>query len=72
MHGWLTMHIIGMSLSYIALVTAFYVDSGPKLPLWDRLPSIASMACSTSFGCALAAAAPFVGAPADPGPRQLE
>jgi hypothetical protein len=38
--GWLTMHMIGMSMSYIVLLTAFYVDNGPKLPLWDRLPTI--------------------------------
>ena len=38
--GWLTVHMIGMSLSYIVLLTAFYVDNGPKLPLWNRLPTI--------------------------------
>jgi hypothetical protein len=38
--GWLTMHMVGMSLSYIVLLTAFYVDNGPKLPIWDRLPTI--------------------------------
>jgi hypothetical protein len=40
-HGWLSMHIIGMSLSYIILLTGFYIDNGPKLPLWDRLPTLA-------------------------------
>ena len=30
-----------MGLSYIAMLTAFYVDNGPHLPLWDRLPTIA-------------------------------
>jgi hypothetical protein len=39
--GWLPIHIIGMSTSYIALLTAFYVDNGPHLPLWSRLPSLA-------------------------------
>jgi len=39
--GWLTVHMVGMSLSYIVLLTAFYVDNGPKLPLWDRLPTLA-------------------------------
>ena len=29
---------IGMGGSYIALLTGFYVDNGPFLPLWDRLP----------------------------------
>jgi hypothetical protein len=38
--GWLTTHMIGMSLSYIVLLTAFYVDNGPRLPIWDRLPTI--------------------------------
>jgi len=38
--GWLTVHMVGMSLSYIVLLTAFYVDNGPKLPLWNKLPTI--------------------------------
>ena len=29
-----------MGGSYIALLTGFYVDNGPFLPLWDRLPHI--------------------------------
>lgn len=33
--------MVGMSLSYIVLLTAFYVDNGPRLPLWERLPTIA-------------------------------
>ena len=33
-------HIIGMGASYVAMLTAFYVDNGPHLPLWDRLPSL--------------------------------
>lgn len=39
--GWLSVHILGMSLSYMVLLTAFYVDNGPNLPLWNRLPTIA-------------------------------
>jgi hypothetical protein len=39
--GWMTLHIAGLSLSYIVLLTAFYVDNGPRLPLWNRLPMIA-------------------------------
>jgi hypothetical protein len=27
-----------MGGSYIALLTGFYVDNGPNLPLWDHLP----------------------------------
>jgi hypothetical protein len=37
--GWLRIHIPAMGGSYIALLTGFYVDNGPHLPLWDRLPS---------------------------------
>jgi hypothetical protein len=33
-------HITGMGASYLAMLTAFYVDNGPHLPLWDRLPSL--------------------------------
>lgn len=36
--GWVRRHAIGMGGSYIALLTGFYVDNGPQLPLWDRLP----------------------------------
>jgi hypothetical protein len=32
------MHIAGMGTSYIALLTAFYVDNGKNLPLWSHLP----------------------------------
>jgi hypothetical protein len=38
--GWLRIHIPAMGGSYIALLTGFYVDNGPHLPLWDRLPSL--------------------------------
>lgn len=39
--GWPAYHITGMGVSYIVLLTAFYVDNGSKLPLWNRLPNIA-------------------------------
>jgi hypothetical protein len=39
--GWLRVHLLGMSGSYIALFTGFYVDNGPNLPLWNRLPAVA-------------------------------
>jgi hypothetical protein len=38
--GWPVRHAIGMGGSYIALLTAFHVDNGPFLPLWNRLPHI--------------------------------
>ncbi|MBY0320291.1 MAG: hypothetical protein K2X72_16320 [Reyranella sp.] len=40
-HGWARVHITGMGLSYVLLLTAFYVDNGKSLPLWRDLPSIA-------------------------------
>jgi hypothetical protein len=38
---WVQFHIIGMGLSYILLITAFYVDNGKSLPLWRELPQLA-------------------------------
>jgi uncharacterized membrane protein len=38
--GWVRIHLSGMGLSYVLLLTAFYVDNGPNLPLWRELPSI--------------------------------
>lgn len=32
-------HIIAMGVSYVAMLTAFYVDNGPHLPIWQLLPS---------------------------------
>ena len=31
---WPILHVMGMGLSYIAMLTAFYVDNGKNLPLW--------------------------------------
>ena len=39
--GWSTTHILGMGLSYAVMQTAFWVDNGPTLPLWNRLPLLA-------------------------------
>jgi hypothetical protein len=38
---WLPVHVTGMAVSYILLLTAFYVDNGPHLPLWRSLPHLA-------------------------------
>ena len=38
---WVGLHITGMGLSYILMLTAFYVDNGKNLPLWKELPQIA-------------------------------
>jgi hypothetical protein len=39
--GWLSVHVTAMAVSYIVLLTAFYVDNGPHLPLWRSLPPLA-------------------------------
>jgi hypothetical protein len=36
--NWVGLHITGMGLSYILMLTAFYVDNGKNLPLWRELP----------------------------------
>jgi uncharacterized membrane protein len=35
---WVGLHISGMGLSYILMLTAFYVDNGKNLPVWKELP----------------------------------
>ena len=37
---WLPHHIIAMGGSYILALTAFYVDNGPRLPVWRLLPPV--------------------------------
>jgi hypothetical protein len=39
-----------MGCSYITLLTAFYVDNGPHLPLWRLLPPIALWTLPTVLG----------------------
>jgi hypothetical protein len=39
--SWVRIHMTGMGASYILLITAFYVDNGPNLPLWRELPQCA-------------------------------
>jgi uncharacterized membrane protein len=34
------LHVAGMGLSYVFMLTAFYVDNGKSLPLWKELPPI--------------------------------
>jgi len=38
---WMPIHVTLMGFSYILMMTAFYVDNGPHLPLWRALPTIA-------------------------------
>jgi hypothetical protein len=39
--GWRRLHLTGMALSYILMLTAFLVDNGKFLPLWRELPPLA-------------------------------
>ena len=50
---WRPAHICGMGLSYVLMLTAFYVDNGPHLPLWNRLPTLAFWLLPGSVGLPL-------------------
>ena len=52
-----TGHIVGMGIGYTAMLTAFYVDNGPHLPLWDRLPTLAFWLLPSAIGAPLIARA---------------
>ena len=45
-----TGHIAGMGIAYVAMLTAFYVDNGPHLPLWDRLPTLTFWLLPSAIG----------------------
>ena len=47
------LHIAGMGLSYILMLTAFYVDNGRSLPLWKELPQIAFWLLPAALGLPL-------------------
>ena len=51
--NWVRLHVTGMGASYIVLLTAFYVDNGKNLPIWDRLPSIAYWLIPAAVGIPL-------------------
>lgn len=51
--GWPPHHAIGMGGSYIALLTGFYVDNGPFLPLWNRLPHLTYWLLPATIGVPL-------------------
>jgi hypothetical protein len=51
--GWVRLHITGMGLSYILLLTAFYVDNGKSLPLWKDLPPISYWLLPAAVGLPL-------------------
>ena len=52
-----TGHIAGMGIAYTAMLTAFYVDNGPHLPLWDRLPTLTFWLLPTAVGAPVIARA---------------
>ncbi|MEP7022717.1 MAG: DUF2306 domain-containing protein [Actinomycetota bacterium] len=52
-----TGHIAGMGISYVAMLTAFYVDNGPHLPLWDHLPTLALWLLPSAIGAPVIARA---------------
>jgi hypothetical protein len=52
-----TGHIAGMGVAYTAMLTAFYVDNGPHLPLWDRLPTVAFWLLPGAIGIPITARA---------------
>jgi uncharacterized membrane protein HdeD (DUF308 family) len=51
--NWVSLHIIGMGLSYILMLTAFYVDNGKNLPLWKELPKVALWLLPAALGIPL-------------------
>jgi uncharacterized membrane protein len=55
--NWVKLHINGMGVSYILMLTAFYVDNGKSLPLWRELPQIAFWLLPAGFGVPLIARA---------------
>jgi hypothetical protein len=55
--GWATAHIVGMSTSYIVLLTAFYADNGKNLPVWRDLPHLTYWLLPGAIGLPLVARA---------------
>jgi hypothetical protein len=50
---WLPVHAVGMSLSYVGLLTGFLVDNGPLLPVWRELPHVLHWTLPTLVGVPL-------------------
>lgn len=49
------LHIVGMGLSYIAMLTAFYIDNGRNLPIWRDLPNAVYWLAPSALGIPLIA-----------------
>ena len=54
---WIRVHITGMGMSYILMLTAFYVDNGPRLPLVEHLPVLAFWLLPSAIGAPIIARA---------------
>jgi hypothetical protein len=67
-----TGHIAGMGIAYTAMLTAFYVDNGPHLPLWDHLPAFAFWLLPAAIGAPVIARAIVRARQATPGSRTRE
>jgi uncharacterized membrane protein len=52
-YQWPRLHLTCMSASYIAMITAFYVDNGKNLPLWRELPQTAFWILPSLIGAPL-------------------
>jgi hypothetical protein len=52
---WFVAHVSGMGMSYVLLLTAFYVDNGKNLPLWRELPTFAYWLLPSAVGVPLIA-----------------
>jgi len=55
--GWARRHLLGMGTSYVALLTGFYVDNGPQLPVWNLLPNWAFWMLPTAVAAPIIARA---------------
>jgi len=51
--GWQNIHITGMVMSFILLLTAFYLDNGRNLPVWKDMPSYAYWLLPNAVGIPL-------------------
>jgi uncharacterized membrane protein len=54
---WTELHIVGMGLSYVFMLVAFYVDNGKQLPLWRDLPPVMYWLLPLAIGVPLIIAA---------------
>jgi uncharacterized membrane protein len=71
-HGADRWHIIAMGTSYVVMLTAFYVDNGPSLPLWSLLPAWAFWVIPTLIGAPLTARAVLRRSPRPRAPDNVE